>query len=82
MASDKYDYCLLELKSSFEEARLKEDEWLRVDLVEVWGCGGMQATETQQRIKQWEARQALRHREVFFIRQCSKSLYGGSEVLF
>ena len=35
-----------------------------VQRVEVWGCGGLQARETQQRIKEWEAKEVLRRREV------------------
>ncbi len=64
MASQRYDYCLLEIKPSLEEIRLGEGEWMQVQLVEVWGCGGREAQETQQRIKEWEARQVLRRREV------------------
>ena len=64
MASHRYDYCLLEIKSSLEEVRHGEGEWMPVQLVEVWGCGGREAQETQQRIKEWEARQVLRRREV------------------
>lgn len=64
MASQKYDYCLFEVKSSLAEARLQEGEWMQVQLVEVWGCGGMQAKETQLRMKEWESREVLRRREV------------------
>lgn len=65
MASQKYDYCLFEIKSSLEEARLQEGEWMQIQLVEVWGCGGMQAKETQLRMKEWETREVLRRREVY-----------------
>ena len=64
MASQQYNYCLFEMKSSLEEARLQESDWMQVQLIEVWGCGGMQAKEMQQRTKEWEAREVLRHREV------------------
>lgn len=64
MASQKYDYCLLEVKPSLAEARLTEGDWMQIQLVEVWGCGGMQAKETQLRLKEWEARQVMRRREV------------------
>ena len=64
MASQRYDYCLLEIKPSLEEIRLGEGEWMHIQSVEVWGCGGKEAQETQQRIKEWETRQVLRRREV------------------
>lgn len=67
MASQQHNYCLFEMKSSLEEARLHEGEWMTVQLVEVWGCGGLQAKETQQRIKEWEAREVSRRREVYTI---------------
>lgn len=64
MASQRYDYSLLEVKPSLEEARSGEGEWMQVQLVEVWGCGGMDAQQSQRRIKEWEAKQVLRQREV------------------
>lgn len=69
MASQKYDYCLFEVKSSLEEASFQGGEWMQVVLVEVWGCGGVQARETQMRIKEWEAREVLRRREVNTVYQ-------------
>lgn len=65
MASQRYDYSVFEVKPSLEEARLREDEWMQVQLVEVWGCGGVQARETQRRIKEWDVKAALQRREVF-----------------
>lgn len=66
MASERHDLCLLEVKPSLEEAKLMgSDDWLRVDLVEVWGCGGVEAMQTQQRLKEWETREILRRRKVF-----------------
>ena len=67
MASQKYDFCLFEVKSSLEEARLSEGEWMHINFVEVWGCGGMEAREKQLRIKQWEAKEVMRRREVQII---------------
>ena len=64
LASLKYDYCLLEIKPSLDEVRLKEAEWMHIKSIEVWGCGGAQARETQLRMKEWDAREALRRREV------------------
>ena len=64
MASQKHEYSLFEVKSSLEEARFQEGEWMQVQLVEVWGCGGVQAKDTQRRIKEWERREVLRRREV------------------
>lgn len=65
MGSQLHDYCLFEVKSSLEEARVKEGDWMQVQLMEVWGCGGVEAMETQQRIKQWETREILRRRKVY-----------------
>lgn len=67
MSSQKYDYCLFEVKSNLEEARLQEGEWMPIHLIEVWGCGGMQAKETQLRVKEWEARELQRRREVWCV---------------
>lgn len=64
MASQRYDYCLFEVRSTLAEARLREGEWMKVEFMEVWGCGGMQARETQLRIKAWESREVLRRRQV------------------
>lgn len=64
MASQKYDYCLFEVKASLEEARFQEGEWMPVQLVEVWGCGGVEGEDTQRRIKEWEKREVVRRREV------------------
>lgn len=67
MASQKYEYCLFEVKSSLEEVRFQDGEWMQVVLVEVWGCGGMQAKEKQLRIKEWEANEVLRRRDVSML---------------
>ena len=67
MASQKYDYCLFEVGSSLADARLREGEWMKVEFMEVWGCGGMQARETQLRIKEWESREVLRRRQVHWL---------------
>ena len=64
MSSDRHQCCVFELKSSLDEARLHEGDWLKVESVEVWGCGGTQAAEMQQRIKEWEAKEVIRRREV------------------
>lgn len=32
--------------------------------VEVWGCGGVEAIESQRRVKDWEKREILRRRQV------------------
>lgn len=64
MASQQHNYCIFEMKSSLDQARVHEGEWMMVQLVEVWGCGGLQARETQQRLKEWEAKEVLRRREV------------------
>jgi hypothetical protein len=64
MGSQKYDHCVFEVKPSLEEAKLQEGEWMQIQLVEVWGCGGEQAKETQLRIKEWEGKEVLRRREV------------------
>ena len=64
MASHRYDFCLLEVKPSLEEAQVNGGEWMQVVLVEVWGCGGREAQQTQQRIREWESKQVLRRREV------------------
>ncbi len=66
MASEKYDYCLLEIKASLEEARINEGCWMQIHLMEVWGCGGVEAAVTQQRVKEWESKEILRRRKVIW----------------
>lgn len=74
MSSQQHQYCLFEMKSSFEKARVHGGEWMKVQLVEVWGCGGQEAKQTQQRIKEWEAKEVIRRREVnllaFLLEMC------------
>ena len=64
MASEKYKYCLLEVMASLDQARLMEGEWMQVQLIEVWGCGGVEGMESQQKIKELEAKDIQRRREV------------------
>ena len=61
--SDKHDSCILEVDSSLEKASFHNEEML-VRKVEVWGCGGVEAMESQQRVKKWEEREILRRRKV------------------
>ena len=61
--SDKHDSCLLEVDPSLEKASFRNEVML-VRKVEVWGCGGVEAMESQQRVKKWEQREILRRRKV------------------
>ena len=63
MSSDGSGTCLLEVDSALETARYDGQE-MKVGRVEVWGCGGEQAAESQKRMKEWEKKEILRRRKV------------------
>lgn len=65
MSSDKHDLCVFEVDPSLEQARLREGDWMRVSCISVWGCGGVEAMETQHRVKEWEAKEIMRRRQVY-----------------
>ena len=67
MASDKHDSCLLEVDSSLEKARFRGGAEMVVRQVEVWGCGGVEAMESQRRVKKWEEGEILRRRKVGLV---------------
>ena len=64
MTSDRYDDCLLEVEPSLEVARFRGGDGMSVRRVEVWGCGGVEAAESQRRVKVWEKQEILRRRKV------------------
>ncbi len=41
-----------------------------VECVDVWGCGGVEAVESQRRMKEWEKRQINLRRKVRIIMSC------------
>ena len=58
---------LLMVDSSLNQASFLGDKEMRVDCVEVWGCGGVEAVESQRRMKEWEKRQILLRRKVSHV---------------
>ena len=64
MVSDKHASCMFEVQESLEEARLREGEWMTVVSITVWGCGGVEAMETQHRMKNWAEKEIMRRRQV------------------
>ena len=64
MSSNQYDDILLEVDSSLSSAKFRGGDSMSVRRVEVWGCGGVEAMESQRRVKDWEQREILRRRKV------------------
>ena len=64
MESDKYKDILLCVDSSLENAKFLDSDLMRVMKLEVWGCGGAEAAESQRRVKEWEKREIMRRRLV------------------
>ena len=62
-SSDGKGSCLLEVDSALELAHY-EGGAMGVVRVEVWGCGGEMAAESQRRMKEWEKKEILRRRKV------------------
>ena len=56
--------CLLEVDSSLESAHYLGGGDMVVVRVEVWGCGGEMAAESQKRMKEWEKKEIMRRRNV------------------
>ena len=46
---------------------------LAVTVVEVWGCGGVEAADSQRRVKAWESKEILRRRKVSKAASLSES---------
>ena len=64
MESDKYRDTLLYVDSSLEKAKFLDSDLMPVRRMDVWGCGGAEAAESQRRVKEWEKREILRRRLV------------------
>lgn len=64
MESDKYKEELLHMDSSLERAKFMTSDPMPVQRLEVWGCGGAEAAESQRRVKEWERREIMRRRLV------------------
>lgn len=64
MESDKYREELLHVDSSLEKAKFMTSDPMSVQRLEVWGCGGAEAAESQRRVKEWERREIMRRRLV------------------
>ena len=63
MSSEKGGTCLLEVDSDLETAR-HDGIAMTIVRVEVWGCGGEKAAESQQKMKEWEKKLILKRRMV------------------
>ncbi len=48
---------LLTVDPSLNTVTFLGEEGMSVECVEVWGCGGVEAVESQRRMKEWEKRQ-------------------------
>lgn len=64
MKDTSYKSNFLLIEPDFENAFRNEDIPFRVTRVEVWGCGGQEAAESQQRLKEWEKKEVLRRRKI------------------
>ena len=64
MESDKYREELLHVDSDLERAKFMNSDPMPVRRMEVWGCGGAEAAETQRRVKEWERKEIMRRRLV------------------
>ena len=64
MESDKYREELFHVDSALEQAKFMTSDPMPVRRMEVWGCGGAEAAESQQRVKEWEKKEIMRRRLV------------------
>ena len=64
MESDKYKDILFSVDSSLDKAKFLDSDLMVVRKMEVWGCGGAEAAESQRRVKEWEKKEILRRRMV------------------
>ena len=64
MESDKYRDTLLFMDSALDKVKFLDSDLMPIRRLEVWGCGGAEAVESQRRIKEWEKREILRRRQV------------------
>ena len=64
MESDKYRDTLLYMDSSLGKVKFLDSDLMSVRMIEVWGCGGAEAAESQRRVKEWEQKEILRRRLV------------------
>ena len=63
MSSEKNGTCLLHVDSALETARYQGIA-MTILRMEVWGCGGDKAAESQQKMKEWEKQLILKRRKV------------------
>ena len=64
MSSETNTTCLLQVDSALETACYRGNTMTIVRL-EVWGCGGDKAAESQQKMKEWEKQLILKRRKVY-----------------
>ena len=64
MELDEYREELLHVDSSLEKAKFMTSDPMPVQWMEVWGCGGAEAAESQRRVKEWEKKEIMRRRLV------------------
>lgn len=63
MSSEINGTCILDVDSSLETARCHGIS-MAIVRIEVWGCGGEEAAESQQKMKNWEKQLILRRQNI------------------
>lgn len=62
--SEKNNSWIFEVQESLDRARIGEGDWMGVVDISVWGCGGSEALEAQQKMKTWAQNEIIRRRQV------------------
>ena len=62
--SERDSLCVLEVKESLESARVRGGEWMSIRSLTMWGCGDVEALESQQKMKDWTQKEIARRRQV------------------
>jgi hypothetical protein len=64
MTDTNYKDCVLMVDSSLEKVTYKNGLPLDLKEIEVWGCGGQEAAESQRRLREWENKEVLRRQKI------------------
>ncbi|XP_011410302.1 PREDICTED: restriction of telomere capping protein 5-like [Amphimedon queenslandica] len=64
MSDTSYKEPLLVIDSSLNTATYKGNITLDIQKVEVWGCGGKEAAESQRRLREWEKKERQRRQKI------------------
>ena len=76
MESDKYRETVLYVEPTLEKVKFMDGDFMSVRRVEVWGCGGVEAAESQRRVKEWEKKEIMRRRLVCCKKKPKKKKQG------